>query len=406
LKRFVIITAFAALLVGVVAMPGSAASFNDSAPCPADGPLLVCPTAHVGQPYSLQLIALAGCDLYRWEIPNGSLPAGLKMSSSGLITGVPTSTGQTKPWMTVHDLLSTEGGYPWCGGDNKSERQFVFNVDRGLSIQNQSVPGGTVGQPYSQTLTALSLSSLNPLEGTQANATWSIQSGSLPAGVALSPGGVLSGTPTAEGSYTFVVKAQAGNVSDTETETLTVRQRVVVTSPFTAGQAAPKLEVDVPFTASQSATGGSGSFKWTLASGTLPTGLELKPDGSISGTPTTPGRYTFALKVADTEGRVTTLNATLVVAAKLTINTLTLKQATVGRAYRQKLAKTGGVAPLEWKLLRGKLPAGVTLAKKLGLFLGTPKKAGKYRVVVQVVDALGVKSSANLAIVVKTTVKK
>jgi hypothetical protein len=401
LKRLAITAAFVALLVGIVAMPGSAASFDDSNPCPANGPLLVCPTAQVGQPYSLQLRALAGCDLYRWEIPNGSLPTGLSMSSSGLVTGTPKSAGETKPWMTVHDLTATEGGYPWCGGDNKSERQFVFKVDPGLSIQNQSVPGGTVGQPYSQTLTALAVASVDPFQGSPANATWSIQSGSLPTGVTLSTAGLLSGTPTTVGSYTFVVKAQAGNTVDTETETLTVRQPVVVTSPFAPGQAAPKLEVGVPFTASQSATGGSGTFAWTLASGTPPAGLELKPDGSISGTPTAPGRYTFAVKVADTEGRSQTLNATLVVAAELTIETVTLKPAKVGRAYRQKIARTGGVAPLEWKLLRGKLPKGVTLAKKLGLLLGTPTKAGKYRLTLQAVDSLNVKAQKTLTLVVR-----
>jgi hypothetical protein len=122
MKRFALFATFAALLLGVVATPGSAASFDDSHPCPASGPLLVCPAMHVGQPVSLQLIALAGCDIYRWEITNGGLPAGLSMSSSGLITGTPTSSGTTEPWVTVHDLTAAEGGNPWCGGDNHSER--------------------------------------------------------------------------------------------------------------------------------------------------------------------------------------------------------------------------------------------------------------------------------------------
>ncbi len=409
MKRFALITALVALLAAVVVMPSSGASFNDSNPCPADGPLLVCPTGHVGQPYSLQLIALAGCDLYRWEIPNGSLPRGLTMSSSGLITGTPQGTDKTMPWVTVHDLTAKEGGYPWCGGDNQSQRQFVFDVDPGLSIQNQSVPGGMIGRPYSQQLTALTLTSVNPEAGTPANATWSIQTGSLPAGVTLSAGGLLSGTPTAEGSFTFVVKAQAGQTTDTETETLTVRQAMVVTSPFATGQVAPRLEVGVPYNASQTATGGSGTFAWTLASGTLPTGLTLNPDGSISGTPTAPGRYTFSIKVTDTEGRAQTLNATVVVASPLTIDTATLKPGKVGRAYRQKIARAGGVAPVGWQLLRGKLPQGVTLAKRLGLLLGTPKKAGTYRFVLQATDALKVSASMNLKLVVtgkKASVKR
>lgn len=400
MKRFALLAGLVALVVGVVAMPGSAASFDDSHPCPAQGPLLVCPTAQVGHSYSLQLIALAGCDQYRWEISNGGLPAGLTMSSSGLVTGTPTASGKTQPWMTVHDLTAAEGGYPWCGGDNKSERQFIFEAVPGLSIQNQSVPGGTIGRPYSVTLTAMSITNTNPVQGSVTSATWSIQSGSLPAGVTLSSAGVLSGTPTTEGSYTFVVRAQGGGGAvDTETETLVVRQPLVVSSPFARG-AAPKAEVGIPFTGAQSATGGNGTFTWALASGSLPEGLALGSDGTISGTPTVPGRFTFAVKVTDGEARSVTVNATLTVAAKLTISTLRVKPAKVGRAYRQLIAKTGGVAPVEWKLLRGKLPAGVKLAKRLGLLLGTPKKTGKYQVAVQVVDALGAKSSKTLTIVV------
>lgn len=402
MKRFAVIAAFVTLLAGLVVMPGSAASFNDSNPCPAQGPLLVCPSGFVGQPYSLQLIALAGCDLYRWEMPNGTLPRGLSLSSSGLVSGTPKSAEETHPWMTVHDLLANEGGYAWCGGDNKSERQFVFKVVPGLSIQDQVVPPATVGQPYSKALTVNLVTSIDPAQGSPTTATWSIKSGSLPTGVSLSPAGVLSGTPTSEGAYTFVVKVEgAGGATDTETETLSVRQPLKVTSPFTSGAVAQKLEVGVPFTASQSATGGSGSFTWTLAGGTIPTGVELKPDGSVTGTPTVPGKFTFSIRVGDTEGRSVTLNPTLVVAARLAITTLTLKQAKVGRAYRQKIERTGGATPLEWKLVRGKLPKGVTLAKRLGLLLGKPTKAGKYRIVVEAVDALAVKASANLTIVVK-----
>ena len=118
------------------------------------------------------------------------------MTTDGHITGRPNAATEVRPWVIVHDLLPSEGGYDWCIGDNHSERQFVFRVGPGLSIQDQSVPGGTVGQAYSKQLTALSVTSLNPVQGSPAQATWSIQSGSLPAGVALSPSGMLSGTPT------------------------------------------------------------------------------------------------------------------------------------------------------------------------------------------------------------------
>jgi len=403
MKRFALVITVIALLAGIAAIPASvsAASFDDTQPCPAEGPLLVCPTMDVGHSVSLQLRALFGCDLYRWEITNGSVPAGLTMSSNGLITGTPTASGQTMPWVTVHDLLPSEGGNAWCGGDNHSERQFVFNVRPGLSIQTQSIAGGTVGQAYSQTLTALSVTNTNPVQGTPASATWSIQSGSLPSGVTLSTAGVLSGTPTAEGSWTFVVLAQGGGgTSDTETETLVVRQPVVASSPLALGSRASRAEVRVPFEAALTASGGQGTFTWTLTSGALPPGVTLQPDGKISGEPTVPGKYAFVSTVKDGEGRTVNVNSTIVVAAKLLIAPQRLAAAKVGRPYRARITITGGVAPKTWSV-RGKLPQGVTFATKLGILLGTPRKPGTYRFTVEVADAFGVSASKRLTLVVK-----
>jgi hypothetical protein len=318
------------------------------------------------------------------------------MSSSGLVSGTPTSSGTTQPWVTVHDLTAAMGGPSWCGGDNQSERQFVFSASPGISIQNQSVPGGTVAQPYSQTLTALSITNTGQ-QGSPASATWAIQSGTLPPGVTFSTAGVLSGTPTTEGSFTFVVRATGGGgATDTETETLVVRQPVVASSPFRGPQ---KAEVGVLFTATQTATGGNGAFTWTLASGALPAGLALAPNGAISGTPSLPGRFAFVIQVTDGEGRVATVNGTLVVATKLTIKTSKLKRAKAGAAYRATITTLGGVAPVAWSV-RGKLPAGVTFGKRLHLFIGVPRKAGTYRVTVQVVDALGAKAQKTLTLVV------
>src|SRR3954466_6447861 len=128
MKRFTLPFLLAVVVAAATALPGSAASFNDSSPCPASGPLLVCPPMGVGQAVHLQLLAHDGCDAYRWEIVNGGLPAGLSMSSSGLVTGTPTTPATTQPWMVVHDPTASEGGPSWCGGDNHSERQFVFTV--------------------------------------------------------------------------------------------------------------------------------------------------------------------------------------------------------------------------------------------------------------------------------------
>jgi hypothetical protein len=406
LKRSTFIVAFAALVVCLVPMSGSAASFVDWTPCPAQNQWLVCPTGYVGQPYSIQLLAHDGCDLYRWEIVNGKLPDGLKMSDDGKVTGTPAEAIELRPWVWVHDRLPSEGGYTWCIGDNHSERQFIFTTKPGLDIDQSgaTVPPATVNQAYpAQKFTVSSLTHLNPRQSTPTTASWRLASGSLPSGMNFSSDGVLSGTPTQTGSFQFVILAEQGGISDRETKTLTVRDPVAVNSPFKTTATAPqRLEVDVPYTLTQSATGGSGAFTWTLASGTLPTGVVMNPDGTVTGTPTAPGSYPVSIKVADTEGRSSTLAATFIVADRLAIPVFKLKTAIANRAYRQKIERTGGVAPLEWTLVRGKLPKGVTLAKRLGLLLGKPTKAGKYRLVVEAVDAYKVKASANLTLVVKT----
>jgi hypothetical protein len=397
LKRFALFATLAVLACGLYAAPGSAASFDDTNPCPASGPLLVCPAYQVGQPVSTQLRALFGCDIYWWEFVNGGLPAGLSMNTSGLITGTPTSTGSTEPWVQVHDLLDVQGGNSWCHGDNKSQRQFVFTVNPGLSIQQQSVPGGTIGKAYSLQLTALAVTSINPVQGSPAQAAWSIKSGSLPAGMDFSSSGLLSGTPTAEGSYTFVVQAVGGGgVTDTETETLTVRQPIALTSQL----AAAKAEVGVQFNAAQTATGGAGTFAWTVGNGTLPAGLTLDPStGAITGTPAVGGRFQFTLTATDTEARSSSVAVTLVVAKKLALGKSKLKTAAAGKAYRAKVSFVGGVAPLTWRI-GGKVPKGLKISRT-GLLLGKPKAAGKYRFTVTVRDALGVSAKTTLTLVVK-----
>ena len=296
---------------------------------------------------------------------------------------------------------TSQGGNSWCTSDGRSQKQFAITVDPALAIVNQTVAVGSVGQPYSVSLTAQRVTSSNPFAGTDATATWSVQSGTLPPGIVLSPNGNLTGTPTAEGSFQFVVRAESGSDVDTETYTVVVRQPVVITSPFTS-QITPRSEVGVPFTATQTAAGGTGTYTWALISGSLPVGVTFDPTtAAISGIPSVAGSYPFALTATDSEGRVTTLDTAMTVAAKLVVKTLRLKPAKVGRRYNAKLATVGGVAPTKWTIVRGKLPAGMFFAKKVGTFLGKPRKATIERLTVEARDVLGVKAQRKLVLVVR-----
>lgn len=395
MKRFSLIAALAAVVCAVVAAPGSAASFVDWKPCPASGPLLVCPTMTVGQPVNLQLLARDGCDVYRWEIVNGALPAGLSMSSSGLVTGTPTTPDSRMPWVWVHDLTAAEGGPSWCGGDNHSERQFVFTVVGGgggapapapaqpaLQITTANLAGATTGTAYTATLAASGGGSM----------TWTLSAGSLPSGITLSSNGVVSGTPNNPGSYTFTVRVDGGGRSATKQLQLVVREKLSASAP-----ADRTWEVGRPLQIVIDAKGGTPGYSWKL-SGALPAKTGFvgdKGNGSTSflqGVPAEAGTFPLVLTVTDAAGVSTDVTVTLVVAPKLTIATTRVGRARVGQRYRLSLVLSGGVGDAKWMLAAGSLPAGLKLSER-GVLSGKALRAGQFRFTVVVMDSLGAKSA-------------
>jgi hypothetical protein len=403
-KRFALITIFAALISGATATSGSAASFDDSKPCPASGPLLVCPTMHVGVPVNLQLLGHDGCNIYRWEYTNGTLPQGLTMSSSGLIAGTPTGAETTEPWMIIHDLLASQGGYSWCGGDNQSQRQFVFTVVGGagaptptptpppaprptpppqpaLQVTTTSLQQATAGTPYSAALAASGGSGYS----------WSVTGGSLPSGLTLGADGALTGTPANGGSYTFTVKVTSGGRSTTKQLNLVVVDRLTATAP-----ADQTWEVGRPLKIAISAAGGSPSYRWSVA-GTLPdkTGfIGNQGNGSTSylqGVPAQAGTFPVTLTVTDAAGRSAQVAVTLTVAPRLQITTLDTGRAHRRKPYRLALGSTGGVGPTSWTIAAGSLPPGLVLDSASGVISGKPRMRGRFFFVLAVTDSLGAK---------------
>lgn len=413
MKRLALIVTLAALVTAVGAAPGSTASFNDSAPCPADGPLLVCPTMSVGQPVQLQLLAHDGCDAYRWEIVIGGLPAGLSMSSSGLITGTPTSAGTTQPWVWVHDLTAAEGGPSWCGGDNHSERQFVFTVIGGggpapapaptpppapapppqpaLQITTGNLPSATEGAAYSATFASSGGGSLS----------WTVSAGSLPAGLSLGSNGVLSGTPTSAGSYTFTVRVDGGGRSTSRQFELVVVQKLTATGP-----ADQTWEVGRPLQIAVDAKGGIPGYSWQVT-GTLPAHTGFvgdKGNGATSfvrGVPAEAGTFSIVLTVTDAAGARAEVTLTLTVAPKLQIRTFGVGRAVAGKHYRLVLVSSGGVGDARWTLAAGALPPGLVLDSATGVISGKARHAGRFRFTVGVTDSLGAKAAMTYSLVVR-----
>lgn len=141
-----------------------------------------------------------------------------------------------------------------------------------------------VGSPYSYRLTTTG--GIGPF-------VWSIWSGSLPTGLSIDQTGTISGTPTASGNFSFVVQVTEPDGSYMrKTYTLAVLEiTTVAITGFTVGS---------PFSFQMQAAGGSGSYNWTITSGTLPDGLTMSLTGLISGTPTNSASSTLTFKVIDT----------------------------------------------------------------------------------------------------------
>ena len=395
LKRLSLLVLLALLVAAAFASSGRALAWDDSM-CPdvAGENTNTCPPGTVGVSYSIRFRERegSGCgpDKQTFHYSSGALPPGLTLELNGTFSGIPTQAGTYKFYLEVREPTNDPAH---CRGDT-SQREFTLVINPGvpkLTIGPESAAPGTVGTPYSLQMTATVSDSK----------IWSIKTGALPPGLAINPStGVISGTPTAIGTYTFEVlaKVAADQRSDTKVLGIAVRQPLTIlgSSPFSPARRAAS-EVSVPFTAILSATGGLGAYTWSLSAGALPPGLSLL-DGTIDGTPTVPGVYRFTTTVTDAEGRAANYPGTIGVAAKLAISTLLLRPAKVGHLYRMTLATTGGLLPKKWKVTSGPLPSGIRFDRTLGVLSGTPTRPGRYRVTFEATDALKVTSTKTLVI--------
>jgi Putative Ig domain len=265
------------------------------------------PSGAQGTAYSNSVVATGGTTPYAWSITSGSLPAGLSLSSStGLISGTPTTSGTSSFTATVADAESP--------AQTKSVNlSIVVAPKAALAITTSSLPSGTQGVAYSVGLAA---------NGGTTPYTWSIASPTgLPPGLALaSSTGLISGTPTAAGTSSVTFKV-ADSSSPVQTKSVTLSVAVAAaqkSSALTIGATLPSGTVNTGYSNSMTATGGTPAYTWSIASGSLPPGLTLAAtSGTISGTPTTSGTYNFTATVSDNSSPVQTASAStsIVVAA-------------------------------------------------------------------------------------------
>jgi uncharacterized repeat protein (TIGR03803 family) len=156
-----------------------------------------------------------------------------------------------------------------------------------LLVTTTTLPNGTNGVAYGQTLTAT---------GGQPPYNWTNISGTLPPGLNLATNGVISGTPTASGTNTFTV-----TVTDALSETATQSLTLNVIAPLQVTTVSLPIGTNgFGYNQQLTATNGQPPYSWSLLSGLLPTGLAFPASGLISGTPTTNGPFNFTVEVTDT----------------------------------------------------------------------------------------------------------
>jgi large repetitive protein len=333
----------------------------------------------LGVAYNQTLTGSGGATPYTWSLTIGSLPAGLALASTGVISGMPSAAGTFQFTIQLTDSTSPA---------NTVAKQFAITVAAGLTVTTASLPNATVGVAYSQTLAAA---------GGAAPYTWSI-SGSLPAPLALNASnGQISGTPAAKGAATFTVTV-TDSALNTAKQTLTLT--VVAPPAITTASPLPGGEATVAYSQALAATGGTAPYTWSVTGGALPAGVTLAANGSLTGTPGAAGTFNFTVQAADSNNVTASAGLSVTIAGALAISTpAALSGGSLSSSYSQSLTATAGVTPYAWSLTSGLLPAGLNLSPA-GAITGIPSTTGTFPFTAKVADALGATASRQFTIVI------
>ncbi|HWD18956.1 MAG TPA: carboxypeptidase-like regulatory domain-containing protein, partial [Verrucomicrobiae bacterium] len=217
---------------------------------------------------------------------------------------------------------------------------------------------------------------------------WSLVSGSLPDGLALNQFGFISGTPTNLGVFTFTVKAQDPRGSN-DVKALSIRIRPApVGPPQILTSYLNDAAVGCPYHGLLVGTNGSMPYVWSLTSGaeTMPPGLTLNSDGSITGTPNADGYYSFDVLLTDADMNTVAATIQFQVNTALQLYASTLTPGEVGANYYGSLYASGGAQPQTWSIVAGALPGGLVFDPNSGNIMGIPTNTGVSYFTLRVTD--------------------
>jgi len=305
------------------------------------------------------------------------LPAGLTLNaSSGVISGTPTTAVTSSVTFKVTD----------ANAKTATKALSITVSTTPPTITTSSIPDGYYTVAYSQPLAA---------SGGKSPYTWTRTAGSLPSGLSLSSGGVISGTPNIDGTSNFTVQVKdSNNVTATAAFTMSIAPPVGVTS-----WVLPAGIVGTDYNQPLTASGGKTPYTWSISRGPLPPGLSFEPLlNSITGTPTMAGSTSFDVQVKDANNKTATATIVITITQPISIATASLHDSFVGIAYNHAIAVTGGNPPYTFSISSGSLPGGLILDSSSGIISGTPNLIGTSGFTVQVSDSSNTSATKDYSI--------
>lgn len=320
------------------------------------------PAATQNSPYTASFTPTGVSTGYAFTLQSGSMPQGLSLSSAGVIAGTPTTQGSY-----IFTVRLSQGSV-------FVDRVVQLSVNPpALNFSPTTLPQATLNRAYSASFTPV---------GVGSQYQFALHAGSLPPGLSLSTSGVVSGTPSALGSYSFTVRLVSG-----ESYVDQAVELVVTVPPLTLSQSSlPEGTTGQAYSAALTAEGGAPPYSFSPTGGALPQGISLDAEGKLTGTPSAAGTYQFSAMVNDSANHSASGLFTIVVVDPLALGPESLPAAKMGEPFDVQLQPRGGNPPYSYQV-SGSLPGGITFNN--GLFSGIPTAPGIYPIVVKLMDSRG-----------------
>jgi hypothetical protein len=206
----------------------------------------------------------------------------------------------------------------------------------------------------------------------------------MPTGLSLTQLGLVRGVPTEAGEFSFTVRLEDDRGEATEADfTMSLFDPLAIDTAVL-----PVATVGYSYATTLEASGGTGPYTWTVATGALPDGLGLDPAGTVTGIPDSSGTTTVTIQLEDAEGRSAERDYSIEAIDPLVILTPSIPGGTTGVDYSFAMVGSGGRSAYNWTVASGSLPSGLEMSTD-GTISGQPTVATNASVVVRVTDGDG-----------------